>query len=58
MEGEQIVETTVGDLIATLTEEAIQFMRDEKEACNVVAFTVMHLLYNSGATSKTWQIWH
>ena len=58
MKREEIPETTLGDLIVALTEEATPFVRDEKEAYKVVAFALTHLLYNSGANSKTWQYWH
>ena len=58
MDREENIETTLGDLIVALTEEATPFVREEKEAYNVVAFTLMHLLYNSRPTSKIWQILH
>ena len=45
------VQTTVGDLIVALTEEASQYVRDENECCKVVAFMVTRLLTNSGRTS-------
>ncbi len=52
MEKKEIVETTLGDLIVALTEETTPFVRDEKEAYNVVAFMLMQLLYNEGANSR------
>ncbi len=58
METEQIIETTLGDLIAALTDETTPFVRDQKEAYKVVAFTLVHLLYNSGANSRMWQYWN
>lgn len=58
MEREETIETTLGDLIVALTEEASPFVRDEKEAYQVAAFALTHLLYNSSATSRTWQCWH
>jgi len=57
MEGKEILETTLGDLIVALTDETTPFVRDEKEAYNVVAFILTHLLYNEGAASRTWQYW-
>jgi len=54
MDREENIETTLDDLIVALTEEATPFVRDDKEACNVVAFTLMHLLYNLRETSKIW----
>ena len=58
MEIAETLETTLGDLVAALTEETTPYVRDEKEAYRVVAFMLMHLLHNSGAPSKVWQIWH
>ncbi len=58
MERKGNLETTLGDLIVALTEETTPFCRDEKEAYHVVAFALVHLLNNSGTTSKAWQVWH
>ncbi|MGH7771534.1 MAG: hypothetical protein ACREQA_04800 [Candidatus Binatia bacterium] len=58
MDGIEMIETTLGDLIAALTEEARPFVCDEKEAYKVVAFALTHLLYDSGANPKKWQLWH
>ena len=58
METEEIIETALGDLIVALTEEASPFVRNEQEAYHVAAFALTHLLYNSSATSRTWQCWH
>ena len=58
MDRDEILETTLGDLIAALIEATSQFIHDEKEAYKVVAFALTHLLYNSGATSRAVQIWH
>ena len=55
---EEIVETTLGDLVVALTDEPTPFVRDQKEAYKVVAFTLVHLLYNAGANSRTWQYWN
>ena len=57
MEREGTIETTLGDLIVALTDEATPFVGDEKEAYKVVAFSLVHLLYNSGAASRRWQYW-
>lgn len=57
MESNEIVETTLGDLIVALTEETSQFVHDEKEVNNVVAFRLTHLLNPSGAASRRWQYW-
>ena len=57
MERVELLETTLGDLIVALTDEATPFVRDEKEAYKVVAFALSHLLYDSGATSKTLHVW-
>ncbi|MGH7855675.1 MAG: hypothetical protein ACREP3_19680 [Candidatus Binatia bacterium] len=43
------VETTLGNLIAALIEETSAYVRDEKEACRVVAFMLTHLLSSRAA---------
>ena len=58
MDTEKILQNTLGDLIVALTEETTPFCRDEKEAYHVVAFALVHILTNSGTTSKAWQVWH
>lgn len=58
MEGNDVMETTLGDLIVALTEEATPFVRDQKEAYKVVAFMLTHLLSNSSAPVKLRQYWH
>lgn len=45
------VETTLGDLIAALTEETTPYVADEKEAYKLVAFMLSHLLNNPGPMS-------
>ena len=49
--------TTLGSLIAALTGETSQFVRDEKEAYQVVAFMLAHLLNNSDTASRTSRYW-
>lgn len=44
----EVLETTVGDLIAVLTDETAPFVCDEREANRVVAYILADLLYNSG----------
>ncbi len=56
-ERERTVETTLGDLIVALTDEAAPFARDEKETYKVVAFALSHILYNTSATSRSWEYW-
>lgn len=58
MERQETIETTLGDLIVALTEEAMPFVHDERETNRVVAFALTYLLYNSSATSRAVQIWH
>ena len=48
----QTVETTLGNLIAALTEEARAYVRDEKEVYRVVAFMLTNLL-NTGAAFRS-----
>jgi hypothetical protein len=57
MKREETFETTIGDLVAALTEETAPYVRDEQEACKVVAVMVTHLLNSSGAASRRWQYW-
>ena len=52
MNRSQPVQTTLGNLIAALTEEARVYVRDEKEAYRVVAFMLTNLL-NTGAAFRS-----
>ncbi len=47
-------ETTLGDLIAALTEETVQLVPDEKLAHMLVAYMLADLLNCWGAISKSW----
>ncbi len=58
MDTGKILQNTLGDLIVALTEETTRLVRDKKEAYNLVAFMLVNLLSNSGATSRPWQYWH
>ena len=55
MEIEEFVETTLGDLIEALTEEAFSFVQDEKEANKLVAYMLRNLLCGAKPFSRTWQ---
>lgn len=44
----ETLETTLGDLIAALTDETTPFVREETEVNRVVAYILADLLYNSG----------
>lgn len=57
MERAAVVETTVGELVVALTEEAARYVRDEETVCKVVAFMVTRLLNDSGAASRRRQRW-
>jgi len=57
MEKVETLETTIGELIVALTEEAIPSVRGEKEAYYVAAFALMHLLYESSAISTRSESW-
>ena len=57
MESHDTVKTTLGDLIATLTEETAEVIRDEREANKIVAFIVTHMLNRSAPASRRWQYW-
>ena len=57
MESHDTVETTLGELIAALTEETAEVIRDEREADKIVAFIVTHLLNTSAPASRRWQYW-
>jgi hypothetical protein len=41
------VETTLGNLIVALTDEASEYLSDEQEAYRAVAFMFVHLLRSS-----------
>ena len=58
MERTERLETTLGELIVALTEEASKIVPDEKEACKVVAFALAHLLYNAGLSRTACQYWN
>ncbi len=48
------LKTTLGDLILALTEETTRLVRDEKEACKLVAVMLVDLLNHSASASKSW----
>lgn len=54
MEGEEKLETTLGDLIVMLTDETVRFVHDEREAYKVVAYILADLVCKSGPGSKSW----
>ena len=53
---EEIVETTLEDLIVALSEGAAKLVRDgdEKEAAKIVAYVLWGLISYSDPISKTW----
>jgi len=51
MKTNQRTETTLGNLIAALTEEVSRYVHDEKKAYEVVAFMLTDLLKNSSSSS-------
>lgn len=53
MERKETIETTLGELIATLTEEAAALIDDERDVHNTVAFMLTHLLNNRSAASRS-----
>ena len=53
----ETTETTLGSLIAVLTEETSQYVRDEKEVYQVVAFMLAHLLNHSDTASRWSRYW-
>ena len=57
MESHDTVKTTLGELIATLTEETAEVIRDKGEANKIVAFIVTHMLNTSAPASRKWQYW-
>lgn len=58
MERRERFETTLGELIVALTEEAAKIVPDEKEASKGVAFALTYLLYNAGLSRTPWQYWN
>jgi hypothetical protein len=58
MNTRETTETTLGSLIAALTQETSQFVRDKKEVYQVVAFMLAHLLNNSETASRRSRYWH
>ena len=57
MESHDTVKTTLGELIAALTEETAGIIRDERKANKIVAFIVTHMLNRSAPASRKWQYW-
>jgi hypothetical protein len=57
MNTRETTETTLGSLIAALTDETSQFVRDEKEIYQVVAFMLAHLLNHSDTASRRSRYW-
>ena len=57
MERQEALETTLGDLVAALTEEAAPYVHDDNDVYKVVAFMLTHLLNRSGTASRSWQYW-
>jgi hypothetical protein len=57
MESHDTVKTTLGELIAALTEETAEVVRDKREADKIVAFIVTHMLNTSAPASRKWQYW-
>jgi hypothetical protein len=53
-ENTHIVETTLGDLIVALTEEADRLVGDKKEANILVAYILWDLFNHSAPTSPLW----
>jgi len=50
----QTVETTLGELIEALTEEAGQVVRDEREANMLVAYILSDIFRKSESISQSW----
>ena len=48
-------ESTLGDLIVTLTEETRSYVRDEEEVYRIVAYMVKDLLSRRRCLSRSWQ---
>ena len=58
MENVEVIDTTLGELIAALSEEASKLFPNEKEASKIVAFALGHLLHASNLRSKTSAYWN
>jgi hypothetical protein len=50
------VETTIGDLIAALTEATLHFVRDERDANILVAYILSRLFWSPGSTAVDPQV--
>ena len=55
MERAEILETTLGDLIVAITEEAGRHARDTRETYTLVAYILSDLLNNFRAEPERWQ---
>ena len=55
MERTEILETTLGDLIVAITEEASRHARDTRETYTLVAYILSDLLNNFRPDPERWQ---
>jgi len=58
MENVEVIDTTLGELIEALSEEAEKIVPDEKAASQLVAFALSHLLHASNLRPKTSAYWN
>ena len=52
LQGKRIIQTSLGELIVALTEEAFASVENEKEANRLVSYMLVDLFYNSGLISS------
>ena len=52
LQGKRIIQTSLGELIVALTEEAFASVGNEKEANRLVSYMLVDLFYNSGLISS------
>jgi len=58
MENVQIIDTTIGELIVALSEEASKIYPNQKNASKAVALALGHLLHTANLRPKTSKYWN
>lgn len=58
MENVQIIDTTIGELIEALSEEASKIFPNQKDRSKVVALALGHLFDAANLRPKTWAYWN
>jgi len=58
MENVEIIETTFGELIVALSEEALKIFPNEKDASKATALALGHLMHAANVRAKASAYWN